>query len=143
MYWTLKRMISWGVKILIIGIMVGYAYFQSRAILAGPSITIETPENGITATSSFLSVSGTVKHAKEITLQGRPIFIDTEGRFTEKLLLMEGYNIIELTAKDAGGRETKKRLELVYVGSTTPATTHPSTASSSSLATSTDTLLNN
>jgi hypothetical protein len=47
-------------------------------------------------------------------LNGRPIFIDLEGRFFEKLLLSPGYNIIELTAKDTQGRAIEKHLEIMY-----------------------------
>lgn len=91
-----------------------YAYYQSRAIIEGPSITVETPVWGMTSTTSLITIKGFVKHAKEITLDGRPIFIDLSGRFDEKLALMEGYNIIGLTAKDVGGRVEKKTIELVY-----------------------------
>ena len=59
-------------------------------------------------------VRGVATRAKEITLQGRQIFIDLDGRFAEQLLLSPGYNIIELTARDTQGRQMIKDLELVY-----------------------------
>lgn len=91
-----------------------YAYYQSRSILEGPHIVVDTPGNGDTATTSLISVRGSVNHANEITLDGRPIFIDLAGHFNEKLVLMNGYNIIELIAKDREGRVERKTLELVY-----------------------------
>jgi hypothetical protein len=91
-----------------------YAYYQSRSILEGPNIVIDTPLNGSTASTSLISVRGSVNHANEITLDGRPIFIDLAGRFNEKLVLMNGYNIIELIAKDREGRVHRKTIELVY-----------------------------
>lgn len=98
----------------IIGVIVFYGYYQSRAIIAGPMIVVENPKTGMVATTSLVTVTGTVQHANEITLQGRPIFIDLNGHFSEQLLLLDGYNIIEFTAKDIEGRMDRKTIELVY-----------------------------
>ncbi len=94
--------------------VIGYGLFQGRALIEGPVINIETPENGTTTDESLLRISGTTKHAKDLRLDGRAIFIDTTGRFDEKLLLLYGYNIIELTATDVRGRTATTTLEIVY-----------------------------
>jgi len=98
-----------------VGVIAFYAYYQSRAIIEGPSIVVETPRNGVTSTTSLISILGSVKHAREITLQGRPIFINLKGQFSEQLLLMDGYNIITLVAKDTEGRVEKKIIEVTYL----------------------------
>ncbi len=112
--WTIKRVLVWGAGFLLVAVIVGYALYQFRAIIAGPEIILTSPQNGITSTSSLITVSGVARHVKEITLDGRSIFIDLKGNFREQLLLMPGYNIIELTARDVEGREQKKAVELVY-----------------------------
>jgi hypothetical protein len=99
---------------LLVGTIVFYAYYQSRDIREGPIITLVSPTDGMTSTSSLLSVYGVARNAKMLTLDGRAIFVDLDGNFFEQLLLMDGYNIIELTAKDGEGRERKKIVELVY-----------------------------
>lgn len=111
---TLRQFLPAIFVVLFILVIAFYAYYQSRAISEGPRILIETPGMGITSTTSLITISGVVKHAKEITLDGRPIFIDLMGRFNEKLVLMDGYNIIELVAKDNEGRVEKKMIELVH-----------------------------
>ncbi len=111
---TLKKVLSIGAGVLLLGTIGIYAYYQSLAVIEGPQILVLGPENGITSTTSLILIHGSVRNAKETSLQGRPIFIDLEGRFAEQLLLAEGYNIIELMAKDAQGREIKRILELVY-----------------------------
>ena len=111
---TLKKVLARALMISILGIIIFYAYFQSRAIIAGPQLSIIEPQHGSSATSSLVTVRGIAIHAKEITIQGRPILIDLQGNFTEKLLLADGYNIIELTATDTQGRQIKKLLELTY-----------------------------
>lgn len=114
MHWTLKRVISYLVSASFVGIIFYYAYFQSRGIISGPQINVISPENGKTYGDPLLHVYGTTKRAKEITLDGREIFIDLEGNFGEELLLSPGYNIIELAARDTDGYDTKQTLEVIY-----------------------------
>ena len=114
MRYTLKKILSYSAIGLVLGIIVFYTYYQSRAIIAGPQIDIIEPMSGLTSTTSLILVRGVATHAKELTLQGRQILIDLDGRFAEYLLLAEGYNIIELTARDAQGKHVKKTIELVY-----------------------------
>ena len=111
---TLKNVLSFLVVAGFIGGIFYYAYFQARAIISGPQISVISPENGHTYTDPLVHVYGTTKRAKEITLDGREIFIDLEGNFGEKLLLAPGYNIIELAARDADGHSTKETLEIIY-----------------------------
>ena len=42
------------------------------------------------------------------------IYTDENGNFSETLLLQDGYNIIQFTAKDKFNREVMETLELVY-----------------------------
>ncbi len=114
MQFTLKKMLVVGATLGIVGVIVFYAYYQSRAIDVGPQVDILEPQNGITSTSSLILIRGVALRAKELTLDGRQILIDLEGRFGEYLLLAEGYNIIELTARDAQGTTVRKVLEVVY-----------------------------
>ena len=99
---------------LFIAIIISYGFYQARGIIAGPYIYIESPTNGVTSTSSLLTISGKVTRVKEVYLDDRPIFVDLEGRFYERLLLNSGYNIMEIKAKDAQGRETIRTIEVVY-----------------------------
>ena len=114
MHLTLKKALTTSCGVLLVAVIVFYAYFQSKAVIAGPQIHVLEPENGTTLTTSLTILRGTAVHAKELTIQGRPIFVDLEGNFAEQLLLAPGYNIIELTARDAQARSIEKRLELVY-----------------------------
>ncbi len=110
---TTKFILKWLVIILAVAIIVIYGFFASRDLLRGPQITITTPDNGSVVTSPLVLIQGSTKNSKTISLNDRPIFIDTSGRFAEQLLLAPGYTILTLRAKDRFGRETVKRLELV------------------------------
>ena len=136
MYWTLKRVLRLLLILSFVGVIVFYAYYQSRAVVAGPEIILATPLNGITSTTSLIEVRGVAIHAKELTLDGRGIFVDMSGNFAEKLLLQDGYNIIQLTAKDGGGREVKKTIEMIYIDKTPRVSGTASTTASTTTTTS-------
>ena len=116
--------------ILIIGV---YSFYQARKLIAGPEINIKSPENGATVSQPLVDITGTASNIKDISLDDRPIFIDQQGNFDEKLLLPSGYTIITLKAHDRFKHYTEKTLELYYdaplpVASTT-ATSTPSASS--------------
>ena len=121
MRFTLKKGLSWVSIFGLVAVIIFYAYYQSRSIIAGPTITLYSPQDGETAPTALIHISGKAERANELTLDGRVIFIDLLGNFNEELLLFPGYNIIELAAKDTDGREIKKTVGLVWSGTDSPA----------------------
>lgn len=97
-------------------VILGYSGFEARKILAGPHLTITSPIVSGPMDNPYVQVTGIAKNIKEIRMNGNPIFIDEQGNFREKFLLISGYNIIELQAKDKFEKETKEVIELVYQG---------------------------
>ncbi|QSH39087.1 hypothetical protein JXR01_02135 [Candidatus Kaiserbacteria bacterium] len=94
-------------------VLLFYAYFEARNILYGPQIVLQDGE-AITVHDELIEISGTVKNVVEITLSGRPVFIDDTGLFTEKLLLAEGLNRFVFEARDKFDHKTQEVLEVVY-----------------------------
>jgi hypothetical protein len=95
-------------------IIVGYGLFQSQKIIGGPKISISSPTTGEVVTHGDVDIAGVATNISAISLNDRPIFIDEAGKFSEKLMLYPGYNIIKLTAQDKFGKKVEKDLELVY-----------------------------
>ncbi|MDO8620571.1 MAG: hypothetical protein Q7R64_04470 [bacterium] len=91
-----------------------YAYFQSWEYLQGPVLTVIEPLNGSTSTTSLVTLLGNARNVAFLTLNGRQIFTNEQGRFRESLLLPKGYSIMTLEGKDRFGHSVEKRLELVY-----------------------------
>ena len=102
------------IVILIAVFIAGYAYFRSENLLLGPKIVVTSPSNGATMETDLVTISGEAKRIATLQLNGRQIFTDKEGRFSESLLLSYGYNIIELAARDKFGRSTSQTIELVF-----------------------------
>ena len=102
-----------GSAIVVLGILL-YAYSRIESFARGPQITIASPSNGSTVFLPLLSILGTIKQASHITLNGRQVYTDEAGGLKERIVLADGYNIIELNASDRFGRTTKKILEIIY-----------------------------
>ncbi|MFA6446117.1 MAG: hypothetical protein WCW14_02590 [Candidatus Paceibacterota bacterium] len=113
-----RRKTKFYVRTIIIGIIVLfiliYAGFQARNILLGPKITVLSPLSGSTVFKSKISIEGSTKNIKILTLNDREIVMDETGHFKEELLLPSGYSIMKLQGWDRFKRETTEFIELVY-----------------------------
>ena len=112
-YYDLRKrleLISIGLLVLV---AVLYGAFRAYPLVAGPSITIYSPANGEYVASTTFEVSGRVKRANLITLQGRPITIDTDGHFAETLVAQAPYTILYIVATDAYGETVSKTLKVI------------------------------
>ncbi len=106
---TLKLMLF----VIVVIIIVGYTYYQSRGIISGPKIEIISPADGESFYNSLVDIKGIAKNINHLSLNGRTIFVDKAGVFNEKLLIYNGLNIIEIKAIDKFGRITNKTLNIV------------------------------
>ena len=100
--------------IALLGTVIGiYTIFQAWKLLQGPLIEVYTPQNGAMYNSTLIEIDGKAKNVAYVNLNDRPIFTDKNGRFSEKLLLSPGYNIIKLDAKDKFKKYTEKKIEVI------------------------------
>ncbi len=118
-----RRALFWGVGVLFVLCILGYAYFEFHPLLLGPLITVTTPTNGATVTAALIDVTGTAKNISAISLNGRPIVVDEQGHFSEKTSIPKGYAMLTLIAQDRFGRVVTQTLELWRESTSTVATT--------------------
>jgi hypothetical protein len=112
-YYDLRKRLELLFLGLLVTVAVGYGIFRAYPLIAGPSITIYSPHEGEFVASTTFEVSGLVKRANLITLQGRPIDVDTEGHFAETLVAQAPYTILVLVAEDAYGETVSKTLKVI------------------------------
>lgn len=91
-----------------------YAYFRTKDIVRGVKIDTVNIADGQTYTESYLPITGVAKNASVIALDGREISVSQSGEFADALLLLPGYNIISLSAKDKFGHEVAKNYQVYY-----------------------------
>lgn len=109
-----QKLLKIAIFIIVASSVLLYIYTASRDFIKGPRINVTYPENGSTLSTSTVTIKGQVIHIQDVTINGRPIQIDTQGNFTEPLLLFPGYNVTVISAKDRFKRITEYKLELVY-----------------------------
>lgn len=100
-------------------LLVSYGLFNARNLILGPSIEIFSPMSETETNENTILIKGRAKNITFLSLNERPIFVDREGLFEEKLLISPGFNIIELKAKDRFKQELLKTIKVYYKQSTT------------------------
>lgn len=109
----LRKQLEFYLVGILVLIAITYGLFRAYPLLAGPNITVHSPKDGENVASTTFQISGTVLRAKEITIQGRPITTDTDGKFNETLVPQYPYTLIILEAKDSYGNTKTKNLRVV------------------------------
>lgn len=102
--WTLQASLT-GLLIVAVCALVTY---NMRDILFGSPFSVRTAPDGTTVSDAFVPITGDARHAKELTINGRPIAIDTNGAFSDGVLLSPGYNIVSVALSDRFGKEQIK-----------------------------------
>lgn len=104
------------ILLIVVGLVVGYAIFNSRFLRSGPEIEIYDLVDGQITEENIINIRGKAKNISFISLNGRQIFINENSEFNEKLLLTNKINPIEIYAKDKFNKEIRKNITLVYKG---------------------------
>ena len=94
--------------------IAGLTFYNSGRLREGPQIEITLPQNGVTVTSSLVTILGTARNVSFLTLNGRQIYADDTGAIREQVLLAEGYNVFILKGTDRFGRSVEQELQLIY-----------------------------
>lgn len=94
-------------------LIIGYAYFEARGVLYGPSIEVSSDVQQVS--DPFIAIQGKAERIASLSMNGRPISVTEDGAFDESYLLAPGLNRIMLDATDRYGRSAQKIVEVVYV----------------------------
>ncbi len=108
-------------------IIAGYAYFEARGMLFGPSISISG--RAMLVSDPYVEIKGSTARIASLTMNGADIPVTQSGAFDQPYTLSPGYNRIVLDAKDRYGKTAERVIEIVYRPSpTSSVTTSTSTA---------------
>lgn len=109
-HYDLRKKLELYIIIGLVAVALIYGMFRAYPLISGPSVHIVAPLDGDTVASTTFQVSGIVKRANKITLQGKPITVDTDGRFVETLVTYYPYTILVVTATDGYGKTITKTI---------------------------------
>lgn len=87
-----------------------FSYIKMGFVFKGVRIVAKLEQK---TDSPMTIISGTADKATVLTLNGREIFIDKQGNFSESIAVLPGYSIISLNAKDRFGKTAEKTFEIV------------------------------
>ena len=90
--------------------IITYSLFKTYNYFSGPKITIYNPVPFQQINSDTFTLSGNVKNAKNIYINGREISIDQFGNFSELLITKSPYILVTVRAIDIYGKEKIKTL---------------------------------
>ena len=107
---TIKKILTFGGGIAFLAILVLYSLYQGHDALFGSQFNLApiSQNNG-----DVVTLSGTALHSKQITINGEPTSLDSNGTFSEPVALLPGYNVITVASVDAFGK-TKTRTVYAY-----------------------------
>ena len=84
--------------------LMAYGAIETRPLIMGPSLTIDSPANGASYPDGMVTVAGRAGRATTLTLNGAPVSPDQEGRFSTTLAFPAGGSILTVGATDRFGR---------------------------------------
>ena len=106
---------SWPAKValaIFFVLLVGYAYYEARAMLYGPRIIIAAET--LATREPLAVIEGRAENITELRMNGAPISVTEDGVFKEPIILTPGGNLIVLDATDRYGRVRQKTIEAIY-----------------------------
>jgi hypothetical protein len=93
---------------LFMGLMaIGYVGNQIRSVLAPPLLELSEPGSDVTAQGNAVVLAGRVEIGADVTINEQIVLTDTNGQFTESLILSPGTNVIEVVARNKFNRESR------------------------------------
>ncbi len=106
------------IKNLIIAVVIitcfSYLGVAMKKIVAPPNLIVENPYEKIITSDKSIDIIGITEAETQVSINGDSVFSDINGRFTEKINLKTGVNIITITAqKKYGQKNTIERQILV------------------------------
>lgn len=107
-----------GITLLVIVVL--YAGMRTKDLVFGPGLKLPEIPSGVKG-DQILTLSGTAKQARELSINGRTVPTELSGAFTETLILVPGYNVVSVKSKDLFGHTVEKTFATYYTP-TTPAT---------------------
>ncbi len=91
-------------------LIAGYALFESRRIIEGPTLVIDSPIDGSATSSALVTVSGRVENISFLTINDHTASADEQGRFVYRYSPPTGYTALTVAATDRFGRRVVKTI---------------------------------
>jgi hypothetical protein len=95
---------------LVILVVVSYGVFESRRLVKGPTIIIDSPQDGSATTTALVMVTGTAKNISFLSINDGPAYTDEDGKFVYRFSPPLGYTVVTVAATDRFGRRASEKI---------------------------------
>lgn len=85
-----------------------YGTIKSYSLIAGPSLSIESPAAYTQVEGGTLFVRGVARRVAHLSLNGAPLLRDQQDNFSSMLTFPHGTSILTFEASDRFGRRVKE-----------------------------------
>jgi cytoskeletal protein RodZ len=115
-------------------LIIIYLAFQIPILFGKPSLAITFPsQNPYTTTTSTLTIEGTVQGANSLSLNSDSITVAQDGSWQETVLLQNGLNTFDISAKRLLGGSNNITEQIFYQGSAALTTTTATSSATSTI----------
>lgn len=108
---NIKWWLGIGSFVLLISAVGVFSYMKMSFLFNGVQIEASIERSD---TTSLAHINGKAQHASYVSLNGREIFIDKDGSFSEPIALVPGFSVITINTEDKFGKSKEKKFQLVY-----------------------------
>jgi len=109
------------IKRILIGLVVvalmTYVGFEISNIFSPPELIISNPQDYVTVNENYVEVTGQTEHSATLSINGKEIFIDDDGGFSETVTLKEGINNISISATKEKSKDATIVRRVLYKNS--------------------------
>ena len=113
-----KKNLKWWIGIIscvaLFSVIIIFGYKKMFFVFDGVKIKASIAKTS--SDSSLFEVKGNAKGAVYLSLNGREIFIDKGGNFSESVAALPGFSVLSIDARDKFGKKDEKQFELVSEG---------------------------
>lgn len=99
------RILRLAIIIIIILSLFGYLWYEFSGLSRPPKLVIFEPQSDRTIPGETIIIVGQTDSDATLSINDQFIYIDPQGRFSEKIGLQNGLNIIKIKARNRLGRE--------------------------------------
>lgn len=118
---NIPSLVRYALVAAVVLVIIGYLAIQVKNIIEPPTLVLLSPENGSVSNQSVVTVQGATETEARVSINGKDIMNNEEGKFDEMVTLRPGLNVITVTAeKKHGKKTTETRYVVLKEGTNVP-----------------------
>ena len=111
---TPQLFITAAVVCIVVGIL-GYIWFQVKSFAAAPELALDNPTEQIAVSQDSIKITGNTDENALLWINEQAVGVDSDGNFTQDVILADGINEIQIKAQNKASKETIKSVKVLVI----------------------------